>query len=65
VLVTGEETPLRHGSGLGIWLIRMLISVLGGEIDVEVTDAGTEVTLWVPAAPGRRDSALAAPERMP
>lgn len=65
VLVTGEETPLRHGSGLGIWLIRMLISVLGGEIDVEVTDAGTEVTLWVPAASERRDSALAAPERMP
>jgi len=65
VLVTGEETPLRHGSGLGIWLIRMLISVLGGEIDVDVTDAGTEVTLWVPPASERHGSALAAPERMP
>ncbi|MFO8115215.1 MAG: PAS domain S-box protein [Halorubrum sp.] len=50
VLATGEETPLRHGSGLGVWLIRMLVSTLGGEVDVDVTDAGTEITLLVPAA---------------
>ena len=64
VLVTGEETPLQHGSGLGIWLIRMVVSVLGGEIDVDVTDTGTAVTLWVPTTAVNRSSGLATPDRM-
>ena len=59
-LVTGEETALQHGSGVGIWLIRMLISVLGGEVAVDVTDLGTEVTLQIPTVAGTRDA-----ERMP
>lgn len=53
VLVSGEETPLAHGSGLGIWLVRTVVSVLGGRVDVDVTDAGTEVTLLVPTATDR------------
>ena len=64
VLVTGEETPLQHGSGLGIWLIRMLVSVLGGEIDVDVTDTGTEVVLRVPTSSANRNLGLAAPGQM-
>ena len=59
-LVTGEETTLQHGSGVGIWLIRMVTSVLGGEVAVDVTDIGTEVTLQVPTAAEPHDT-----ERIP
>ena len=58
VLVTGEETPLQHGSSLGIWLIRMVVSVLGGKIDVDVTDTGTEVALRVPTTAVDHNSAV-------
>ncbi|MFO7834338.1 MAG: PAS domain S-box protein, partial [Halohasta sp.] len=64
VLVTGEETPLQHGSGLGIWLIRMFVSVLGGAVDVVATDTGTEVVLRVPTSSANRNLGIVAPERM-
>ena len=51
VLTTGEETPLTHGSGLGLWLVYWIITSHDGSIDVAVTDAGTEMTLSVPRKP--------------
>lgn len=39
VLVKGTETPLEHGSGLGLWLVNWGVSMLGGEI--EFTDRAT------------------------
>ncbi|MFB6178108.1 MAG: histidine kinase N-terminal 7TM domain-containing protein [Halorientalis sp.] len=33
VLVKGTETPLEHGSGLGLWLVNWGVSMLGGEIE--------------------------------
>ncbi|MFB6163812.1 MAG: histidine kinase N-terminal 7TM domain-containing protein [Haloarculaceae archaeon] len=32
VLVKGTETPLEHGSGLGLWLVNWGVSMLGGEV---------------------------------
>jgi signal transduction histidine kinase len=40
VLVKGTETPLEHGSGLGLWLVNWGVSMLGGEI--EFTDRGDD-----------------------
>lgn len=49
VLVKGTETPLEHGSGLGLWLVNWGVSMLGG--DVEFSDnepRGSVVTIRVP-----------------
>jgi signal transduction histidine kinase len=56
VLVKGTETPLEHGSGLGLWLVNWGVTMLGGEIefrdrvafgrDEDVT--GSVVTISIP-----------------
>ncbi|MFC7188374.1 ATP-binding protein, partial [Halorubrum yunnanense] len=48
ILETGEETPLNHGGGLGLWMVRMIVTQAGGDVSVATTD-GTEVKLRVPA----------------
>ena len=55
VLETGEESPLSHGSGLGVWTVRMVVTHFGGEVEVETTDEGTRVALWVPTDVTRPD----------
>ena len=40
VLESGEETPLVHGSGLGLWLVYWIVSSLDGEIRVPTNDGG-------------------------
>jgi signal transduction histidine kinase len=50
VLETGEETQLAHGGGLGLWMVRMLVTGTGGDIDVDVTSEGTSVRLLIPTA---------------
>jgi signal transduction histidine kinase len=32
VLAEGAETPLRHGSGLGLWLVHWSVAACGGEV---------------------------------
>jgi len=49
---TGEETPLRHGTGLGLWLVYWTVSLLGGEVSIEDRSPGTCVTLRLPRATG-------------
>lgn len=47
----GVETPLEHGSGLGLWVVRWAIIRLGGEIDFERREPrGTAVVLRLPRA---------------
>lgn len=48
VLLRGEEDPLEHGSGLGLWLVKWGITSLGGECSFDVDDDGTTVELRVP-----------------
>ena len=57
VLETGEETPLTHGLGLGLWMVRMVVTQAGGTVSVESSDGGTEVRLRLPAT--RRERAQA------
>lgn len=47
---SGEETPLRHGTGLGLWLVYWTVSLLGGEISMSAADTGTQVVLTLPRA---------------
>ncbi|AGN02643.1 pas domain s-box [Salinarchaeum sp. Harcht-Bsk1] len=36
----GEETPLEHGSGLGLWLVNWIVTRYGGSFRIEARDDG-------------------------
>ncbi|WP_233562137.1 histidine kinase N-terminal 7TM domain-containing protein [Halorubrum sp. Atlit-8R] len=66
VLDRGTETPLRHGSGIGLWIVKWGVDHLGGRISFDERDPeGTLVTVAVPidrAASGVGDDRNEAPE---
>jgi len=35
-----EITPTRHGSGLGLWLVKWTVENIGGEVAFETSDLG-------------------------
>ncbi|QFU84615.1 sensor histidine kinase [Natronorubrum aibiense] len=43
-------TPLKHGSGLGLWLARLIVEAYGGHLDYERRDEdrGNRVTIYLP-----------------
>ena len=46
-----EETPLQHGSGLGLWLVRFVVRRLGGHISARHRDdEGSVVSMHLPLA---------------
>jgi len=49
VLESGRETPLEHGSGLGLWMVNWIVTGLGGDVTA-TTDGGTTVTVSLPSA---------------
>lgn len=50
VLEQGSETPLVHGSGLGLWLVYWSVTGLGGTVTFEATEPrGSIVTVRLPA----------------
>lgn len=49
VLESGEETPLVHGRGLGLWLIYWIVIGVGGTLEVtEPQTLGTTIELRLP-----------------
>ncbi len=49
VLRTGDETPLKHSNGLGLWLVNWGVQTMGGSVSVEPRDErGTVVRVEVP-----------------
>jgi K+-sensing histidine kinase KdpD len=56
VITDGEETELRHSSGMGLWLVNWIIPEFGGTIQLgSGGDGGTKITIWLPQ-PGREAS---------
>lgn len=48
VLESGVETPLIHGSGLGLWLAHWIVTSHEGSVDASTTGSGTLMTVSVP-----------------
>lgn len=49
VLESGRETPLEHGSGLGLWIAYWVVTGLGGTLSIDTPDwSGTRVRIRVP-----------------
>ncbi|ELZ91939.1 putative signal-transducing histidine kinase [Haloferax mucosum ATCC BAA-1512] len=49
VLARGDETPLEHGSGLGLWLVQWGVDIADGQLEFEDrSSGGTVVTVRVP-----------------
>jgi signal transduction histidine kinase len=48
VIEDGAEEPLRHGSGLGLWMVNWLAIACGGSISATTGDSGTTINVRVP-----------------
>jgi PAS domain S-box-containing protein len=49
VFEQGEETPLEHSDGIGLWLIRWIVQRSGGDVSFESSDAdGGRITFSLP-----------------
>ncbi|GGL37036.1 hypothetical protein GCM10009037_20670 [Halarchaeum grantii] len=56
-IVAGDEAPLRHGSGLGLWVMQWACARSGGELSKSERDPrGTVVTLTLPRTMGAATS---------
>jgi len=49
VLADREETPLKHGTGVGLWLVSWVVERSGGDLDFDTGDDGTTVTVRLDA----------------
>jgi len=47
VLDEREETPLKHGTGVGLWLVDWVVDHSGGDLTFDTGDEGTTVTVRV------------------
>lgn len=57
VITTGVESPLEHGSGLGLWAVKRGVVRLGGEATVsENQPEGSVVTLRLPDVTAERSA---------
>jgi PAS domain S-box-containing protein len=65
VVDAGTETPLEHGSGLGLWLVNWVVTRYGGSfsIEAEPDGSGTTATLRLPRI--ERDTPVEAAARRP
>ena len=53
-LRAGDETPLQHGQGVGLWIVHWCLTKLQGRIEFEY-DGGNHLTVTVPGSPARRN----------
>lgn len=55
-LTAGEETPLQHGSGIGLWIIHWAVTRYGGDLEFETgPEGGSLVRIRLPLADPQAD----------
>jgi len=55
VLERGTETPLSHGSGMGLWVVDWVLEHTGASVAYDTGSVGTEITLRIPRNRGAGD----------
>lgn len=51
VLIEGEENPLKHGTGLGLWIVNWIVTRSGGRLRFDENEPrGSRVTIALPSA---------------
>lgn len=51
VIEEGEETPLYHGSGLGLWIVHWAVTLAGGDVHIDTASGGgTRIEMTFPIA---------------
>ncbi|TKX80975.1 PAS domain S-box protein [Halorubrum sp. SD626R] len=64
VVEAGQESPLKHGSGLGLWFVNWVVTRYGGSFQVAARDGpdvtGTVATVRIPAVGPEQDVDAAA-----
>lgn len=50
VLAEGTESALRHGSGMGLWLVKWFVDRYDGNLSIDSTDEGSVVSVSLPRA---------------
>ena len=64
VIENGQESPLKHGSGLGLWFVNWVVTRYGGSFQVAARDGGdetgTEATIRIPAVGPEQEVHVAA-----
>ncbi|ESP89706.1 ATP-binding protein [Candidatus Halobonum tyrrellensis] len=61
VLGSVEQSQLRHGRGLGIWMVQWIVTRLGGTLSFDADSSGTVVTVRLPRGDGERDARSSPP----
>lgn len=51
VLTSGEETPLQHGSGLGLWIAKWGVTSIGGTLRFKPNNNGATAVITIPYKP--------------
>jgi len=59
VLERGEETPLEHGSGIGLWLVNWIAELSGADLAFENTGRGCTVTIELDAVEATESGVVA------
>lgn len=57
-LRAGEETPLVHTSGIGLWFVQWLAEIYDGQLSVETGGDGTTITVEFPSLPSLERAAV-------
>ncbi len=53
---SGEETPLEHGLGIGLWIMKWVTTTLGGELTITDNDPrGSVVTFHLPTGDSKAE----------
>jgi len=56
VLGSIEQSQLRHGRGLGVWMVQWIITRFGGTLSFDADSSGTVVIVQLPRGDGERDA---------